>query len=120
MFQEVPLCEENPDWSTRIDHTKDIENLDGITAWFAEWRLITTGISEELGYTAPAALVIYSGGGISYHFSIADDRVRFIRELGVNPVLFFDIDPLVMHTFRLELRGHDLGSTYVVYIDGEM
>ena len=26
LFQEVLLCEENPDWSTRIDHGRNIEN----------------------------------------------------------------------------------------------
>ena len=120
LFQEVPLCEENPDWSTRIDHGRDIENLEGVSSWFAEWRVITTGISEELPYTAPVALVVADGSALLYHFTIADDRVRFIRQLGVNPTLYFDITPLVWHTFRVELHGPDLGNTYVVYIDGEI
>ena len=120
LFQEVPLCKEFPGFGARIDHGRDIEDQEGITAWFAEWQVMTTGISEELIYGAPAGLVAYSGGGISYHFTIADDRVRFIRELGVNPILYFDITPLVWHTFRVELHGPDLGETYVVYIDGEI
>ncbi len=119
LFQEVPICEENPNWDTRIDHGRDIENLEGVTSWFAEWRLITTGISEELPWTAPAHLVVWDGDALVYHFSIADDRVRFIRQLGVNPTLYFDITPLVWHAFRVELYGSDLGNTYVVYIDGE-
>jgi len=120
LFQEVPLCEEFPGFGARIDHGRDIEDLEGVSSWFAEWRVITNGISEELPYTAPAALVVADGSALLYHFSISDDRVRFIRQLGVNPTLYFDITPFVMHTFRVELGGPDLGSTYVVYIDGEI
>ncbi len=119
LFQEVPLCEENPDWSTRIDHTRDIENLEGLTSWFIEWRVMTTGISEEFPWTAPAHLVAYDGNGHVYHFTIASDQVRFHRVF-VLPDLFFDIEPLVMHTFRVEIFGPDLGEAYVVYIDGEI
>lgn len=118
LFQEVPLCEENPEWSTRIDHEKDIEDLGGLTSWFIEWRMMTTGISEEIPFVAPAALVAFDGNGMTYHFTIADDRVRFIRDLEL-PILYFDIVP-GMRTFRVELFGVDLGETYVVYIDGEI
>ncbi len=120
LYQEVPLCEEFPGFGAQFDYTRDIENLEGVSSWFAEWRVVTTGISEELIYTAPAHLVLFDGNGLLYHFSIADDRVRFIRQLGVNPVLYFDIQPLVPHTFRVELSGPELGDTFVVYIDGEI
>lgn len=120
LFQEVPLCEDFPGFGARIDHGRDVENLDGITSWFAEWRLITTGIREELPYTAPAHLVVADGSTLLYHFTIADDRVRFIRQLGVNPTLYFDITAAEWHTFRVEVFGIDLGETYVVYINGEI
>ena len=122
LIQEVPLCnnQENPNWSTRIDHGRDIENLEGVSSWFAEWRVTTTGIREELIYGAPALLVVFDGNALLYHFTIADDRVRFIRQLGVNPTLYFDIEPLVPHIFRVELYGRDLGNSFVVYIDGEI
>ncbi len=116
LFQQVSLCEDIPDWGAILDHFKNIENLEGLTSWFAEWRMMTTGISEELPHTAPTALVLNDGNGMTYHFTIADDRVRFIRDLGL-PILYFDIEP-GMRTFRVELFGVDLGEIYVVYVDG--
>ena len=119
LFQEVPLCEEFPGFGAQFDYTRNIEDLKGLTSWFIEWRVMTTGISEEIPYVAPAALVAYDGNGMTYHFTIADDRVRFNRDLAL-PILYFDITPGMMHTFRVEIFGPDLGETYIVYIDGEV
>ena len=118
LFQEVPLCEDIPGSGAILDHFRNIENLEGLTSWFAEWRMMTTGISEEIPFVAPAALVVHDGNGMTYHFTIANDRVRFIRDLAL-PILYFDVEP-GMRTFRVELFGVDLGETYVVYIDGEI
>jgi len=119
LFQEVPLCEEFPGFGAQYDYERDIEGREGLAAWFIEWRMMTTGISEEFPWTAPGALVAHDGNGHVYHFTIARDRVRFHRVF-VLPDLFFDIEPLVKHTFRVEVFGVDLGETYVVYIDGEV
>lgn len=119
LVQYVPLCESFPGVGSQFDYGRLIGDLSQETAWFAEWRVITDGPSEELPWTAPAALVVWDGDGIVlYHFSIADDQVRFIRHIPDNPILYFDIESGVPHTFRVEVFGQRLGDTYAVYIDG--
>ena len=54
--------------------------------------------------------------GIHYHFTIADDQVRFLRDPSV-PIVWVDIEAGVPHTYRLELYGLEL---YVWCIDGEV
>lgn len=120
LFQNVPLCPDFPGFGSQFDYEKLIGDLSQEIAWFAEWRIVTTGPSEELPYTAPAAFLVWDGNALLYHFSIADDRVRFIRQLPDNPVLYFDIEPGVFHIFRVELFGEGLGETYAVYIDGDV
>ena len=46
-----------PGLAPSFDYTRDIEDLEGLTSWFIEWRMMTTGISEEFPWVAPAALV---------------------------------------------------------------
>ena len=80
--------------------------------------MVTDGISEEIPSVAPAAVVVWDANALLYHFTIADDRVRFLRGSGL-PTVFFDIEPGI-HTFRLELYGADLDEIYLFFIDGEL
>lgn len=119
LVQEVLMCDEYPGEGQQFDYQHVIdESVAG--PWFAEWRMMTTGISDELYWTAPASLVVHNGSGTLYHFTIADDQVRFIRTLPQNPVLWFDIAPGVFHTFRVELLGEKLDAWYGVWIDGAL
>lgn len=52
--------------------------------------------------------------GVSYHFVVARDLVRLIRDNAL-AIIFVELDPDVPHTHRLELFGAEL---YVWYIDG--
>ncbi len=119
LYQHNELCE---GWNNGqfISQKRLIGDLSNTQSWFAEWVMITDGISEELIYGAPAMFIVFDGNAMDYHFTISDDRVRFIRDLGPDPVLYFDIEPGIFHTFRLELYGPELGQSYVVYIDGEI
>lgn len=80
--------------------------------------MVTDGISEEIPAVAPASIVVSDVNALLYHFTIADDRVRFLRGSGL-PTVFFDIEPGI-HTFRLELYGEDLDEIYLFFIDGQL
>ncbi len=118
LYHHVELC---PPWAfgQTIDYFHPIEEVSTTGEWFAEWRMVTDGISEEIPATAPAAVVVSDANAMLYHFTLADDQVRFIRDLAL-PVFFFDVEPGVPHTYRLELYGEDLDETYLVFIDGEL
>jgi hypothetical protein len=86
----------------------------GVQTFFVEWRIETDGTQQGIPNVSPASLVAGGRMGIFYHFTIAEDQVRFIdSDLSV---LLIDIQPGVPHTYRLELFADAL---YVFYIDGE-
>ncbi len=117
-FQRVEFCEGyDPPAGQRSSYKHSLADFIGTAAFFVEWRVETTGVRSELPFTAPASLVSTNGGGVSYHFTISADQVRFIRDIPDFPILWPEIDPGVPHTYRVEQYGVDL---YVVYIDGEV
>ena len=73
----------------------------------------TDGPRSEIDGVAPAALVLGGLSGVLNHFTIADDRVRFLRDASV-PIVWVDIEAGVPHTYRLELYGD---QRYVWTID---
>jgi len=85
-----------------------------IDSFFFEWRLQTDGDRSEITGVAPAFLATGDLFGVSYHFTIASDRVRLIRDNRL-PLVFVDLDPLMPHTYRLELIG---AQSYAWFIDG--
>lgn len=80
------------------------------------WRMRTNGDRSEIVGVAPAMLSAGSLGAVKYHFTIARDQVRLIRD-NLLPIVFVDIDRGVSHTHRLELYADAL---YVWYIDAEV
>ncbi|MCH7702427.1 MAG: hypothetical protein IID37_12145 [Planctomycetes bacterium] len=93
-----------------------VAQFEGEEEFFIEWHMQTTGDSSEIDGVAPALLSAWSFGPVLYHFTIAKDQVRFIRDFDA-PTVWTDIEPDVPHTYRLELFGADL---YVWYIDGQV
>ncbi len=64
----------------------------------------TDGPRTEIVEVAPAYFVASGQRGIRYHFTIAEDQVRFLRGLPY-PLVFVDIQPNVPHLYRLEVYG---------------
>lgn len=86
----------------------------GEDTFFIEWRMHTDGDSTEIGGVAPASLVTGTSAGVSYHFTIARDQARFIRDNSLR-IVFANIDPDVPHTHRRALYG---AQSYLWYTDG--
>ncbi|MCH8879342.1 MAG: hypothetical protein IID34_05600 [Planctomycetes bacterium] len=104
-----------PATAERDSYRRSIAEFAGSPTLFVEWTMFTDGPREGIPAVAPASLVAGGQAGIRYHFTIAEDQVRFIRGSEF-PVLWIDIEPEVFHTYRIELYADEL---YVWYIDGE-
>ncbi len=116
--QRVAFCEGyDPPEGQQSSYRHLLDEFIGTPRFFVEWRIETTGARSELPFTAPASFVSHNGGGVSYHFTISKDQVRFIRDIPEFPILWPEIEPSVPHTYRVEHYGTEL---YVVYIDGEI
>ncbi len=115
LFQNVLECAEFPGFGAVIDYFHDIDALSDATDWFIEWRMETTGVSEEIPWVAPANLTVTDGNGFIYHFTIADDRVRLI--VGFQLTHYVELTPGI-HTYRLEVSGMNLDEVFTAYIDG--
>ncbi|MCH8879343.1 MAG: hypothetical protein IID34_05605 [Planctomycetes bacterium] len=105
-----------PEEVERDSYRRSIAEFSGSPTLFVEWTMFTDGPREGIESVAPAALVAGGQMGIIYHFTIAEDQIRFIRGSQF-PVLWIDIEPEIFHTYRIELYADEL---YVWYIDGEM
>ena len=116
-FQHVEFCEGyDPPEGQQSSYRHSLTDFIGAQAFFVEWRMESSGDRSELPFTAPSSLVSHNGGGVSYHFSIASDQVRFIRDIPDFPILWPEIAPGIPHTYRVEQYDTEL---YVVYIDGQ-
>ncbi|MCH7721349.1 MAG: hypothetical protein IH988_10250 [Planctomycetes bacterium] len=117
LFQQVDLdpCPPGPNGG-RDSYSRSLSDFAGQSTFFVEWCMQTDGDSSEIDGTAPALLSAGGFSGVLYHFTIAKDQVRFLRDT-LLPILWIDIEPEVAHTYRLELFGPDL---YVWYIDSEL
>jgi len=116
-YQDVEFCEGyDPPEGQQSSYRRSLADFIGADRFFVEWRVQTTGDRSELPFTAPAAFVVYNGGSVSYHFTIADNQLRFIRDNRL-PVLYPEITPGFAHTYRLELYDDVL---YALYIDGDV
>jgi len=115
-FQLVaPGCG-GPPGGDQDEYTRSIEEYEGTPEFFIEWRVSTDGDASEINGSAPAVLAAGGHGAVLYHFTIARDQVRFLRDT-LLPILWIDIEPGIPHTYRLELYGEEL---YVWYIDGQV
>jgi hypothetical protein len=81
-----------------------------------EWRVETDVPSAELDVSATAVVVSAFGSGPNYHFTITDERVRVVRS-NFLPIVYVDIEPGILHTYRLELYGSE---SYTWSIDGQV
>jgi len=114
LVHAVDICPAQPPFGQQIDYRIDIPEFLGVSDMFFEWRVESTGDRSELVFTAPSSFVISDGGGVNYHFTIASDQIRYIRDDNV-PWIFLDIAPDVPHTYRVELFDVDW---FTVFIDG--
>ncbi len=100
-------------------YRRSISQYAGEEAFFIQWEVQSgaprSDIDPEVNGT-PCVLVVTGDGSANYHFTMTDERVRFIRNT-VFPVIFVDIDPDLPHTYRLELYWDEL---YAWYVDGEL
>ncbi len=108
-----PECQPEGD---QVTYRRGLGDFADEQEFFIQWRVETDGSSDEFLAVAPAVLVAGGTSGVNYHFTIARDLVRFIRDSSL-PIIFVDIEPDVPHTYRLELYGDQL---YVWYIDGQV
>lgn len=117
LVQQVTACEGIPPPGAETEvFRRFLDDFLGSNTFFVEWRLETDGPSSEISGVAPASLVLGGYSDTFYHFTIATDQIRFIRD-NLLPILFFDVTPGLSHTLRLELVG---SSLYTFYIDGDV
>ncbi len=113
LVQHADVVDQGPpqegEWDL-YDHS--LADLDDLTTLHVQWRMYTDGSSEGIPGVSPAALVAGGSSGVFYHFTLADDRVRFVRDVLLPPV-FVDVAPLVPHVYRLEVYGDQLYRWYV-------
>ncbi|MFQ5415258.1 MAG: hypothetical protein ACE5E6_12445 [Phycisphaerae bacterium] len=76
------------------------------TPFFTEWRMMTDAPDSEVDGNNGGARMIAVGGGVNYHFNMASGLALILRGYPF-PTLYFDIDPGVPHTYRLEVYGAD-------------
>jgi hypothetical protein len=119
LVQHVDFTHCNPQPNFEIDrYRQSFPSLTGATTFFLEWESRTDGSVEELVYSAPSTIGAFSNlGAVNYHFTISDQRVRFIRDVNDLPTVWVDIDPTVSHVHRLE-HYNDPPLWYVWTIDG--
>jgi hypothetical protein len=118
-FQHVDSCEGVPPPGGQQESlARSLSDFVGSQAFFIEWRLYADGDRSEIPGAAPAVLCAWCYHIAGYHFVMARDQVRFVRNNPIDLVLFVDMEPGVPHTHRLELYGED--QPYVWYIDREI
>jgi hypothetical protein len=82
--------------------------------FFAEWRVETNAPDSEVDWHNGGAFVVAYGGGVNYHFNMAAGLARILRGYPY-PTQYFEIEPGVPHTYRLEVYG---GDYFELRIDG--
>ena len=83
--------------------------------FFIEWRVLTDAPDSEVdGHNGGALMVLAGGAGVTYHFNMASGLALILRGYPY-PTLYFEIEPGVPHTYRLEIYG---GDYFEFRIDG--
>lgn len=114
-LQHVGICpDSDPRTGQTSGYTTSIADFEGTAEFWIEWKVQSTGDSDELIFGGPCSLGV-GNSGINYSIYMADDQVRFIRDVGLFDVLYFDTQAGVPHTYRLEVFTDAL---YLFYIDG--
>ncbi len=93
----------------------NVSEYNGDSTWFFEFRAETDGDRSEISGIAPIAFTAFNFFGSNYSVVLARDRIKLYRD-ALLPILFFDLEPEVPHTIRLELNNVGV-PTYRWYID---
>ncbi len=112
-FQHLDICAD-PVGGQQSFYIRSLMDFIGTEEFFLEFTMHTTAEQSEIPYGGAANLALGSQGATRYLLTIAKDLVRFLRD-NTLPIPFFDIDPGVPHTYRIDLFGDEL---YILYIDG--
>lgn len=99
-------------------YQRSLADFAGVASFFIEWRVETDAPSFRLDSSgAPVVLSAAGSGSIAvYHTTTTDKRVQLFRDTSI-PLIFVDIAPDVLHTYRLEVYTNQL---YTWYIDSEI
>ena len=113
-FQEFDLegCPPPPPDGDQEAYSRWVTEYNGEPEFFLEFRVLTDGDRSEIPGGAPVGTAMGNFFGISYNVTVARDQVKFLRDVQL-PIYFFDIEPEVPHTYRIELYP----DWYLFYID---
>jgi len=115
LHQRLDFCPGyDPPEGQEFDYRRSLAEFEGAERFFVEWRLQTDGHRSEIPFGAPAGFSAWNDGTVLYHFVIAADQIRFVRD-NLLPIWFIDVQPNMPHVYRLELYANAL---YMLYIDG--
>ncbi len=101
-----------PEVPERDIYRRELDDMANAKSFFLHWTMEAQGPREGIEAVAPAAIVAGGQMGIFYHFTMAEDQVRFIDSVSV---FWVDIDPGVHH-YYLEVYP----DQYNWYIDDEL
>ncbi len=101
-----------PELPEQDHYRRELDDMAGSLSFFMHWAMQADGPREGIEAVAPAVITASGQMGIRYHFTMAEDRVRFIDS---DSVFWWDIDPGVHH-YYLEVYP----DQYHWYIDGEV
>jgi hypothetical protein len=76
------------------------------TSFVLEWRMLTDAPDSEVDWHNGGAAIILVGGGVRYHFNMASGLTLILRGYPY-PTQYFEIEPGVPHTYRLEVYDAD-------------
>ena len=117
LHQQAEIAAPGPPQVSEEDlYRQSLGDFDGAATFFLDWRMETDGTQKGFPNISPAAIVAGGFAGVLYHFTIAENQVRLIRDT-LLPVVFAHIEPGTAHTFRLELFGDEW---YSFYVDGRL
>ena len=77
--------------------------------FYVEWRMITDAPNEEIDAHSGGANMILVGGDVAYRCSMASGLAGILRGYPY-PIQYFEIEPGVPHTYRLEVYGAEYFS----------
>jgi len=99
----------------RESFRRSLEPLNGVSPFSLEFRVWTDGDRSEIPGGAPTVVAMGNFFGVSYHVTVSQDLVQFLRDVEL-PIWLIEIDPGVPHTYRVELYP----DWYSFYIDAEL
>jgi len=91
--------------------TRSIATFNGQARWFFEYRAAATGSHTEIQAGAPTVLAAFNAFGNLYHATLAADRIKLSGDADL-PILFYEVEPGVPHTIRLELYNEPPPATF--------